>query len=314
MKKVVWADLSDYGAPGEDAQRALAALADTHYYFDRPNVDVFLDRCRGATVIVSDLLEITKEIIDQLPGLEMISIFGVGTNHINRSYAQSVGITVCNTPHYGDSTVAEYALGLMLAVSRHILRADRSMREGKWEAFPGKDLRGSTMGIVGLGGVGAELATFGNALGMEVICHTNSPTPERAQMHNVRFVDLTELMSTADFVQLAAELNAETTGLIGRPELSMMKRGAYLINVARAGLVDQAALLDTLKSGRIGGYATDVYEVEPAINHPLAQLDNVILSPHIAWATPGAAERTLRIAVDNVLAYLDDRPQNVVES
>ena len=233
MKTVVWADLPDYGAPGEDQQRALSAVADTHYYYDRPDVDVFLDRCRGATVIVSDLLEITKEIIDQLPGLEMISIFGVGTNHINRSYAQSVGITVCNTPHYGDSTVAEYALGLMLAISRHIVKADKSMREGRWEAFPGKDLRGSTMGIVGLGGVGAELATFGNALGMEVICYTNSPTPERARKHNVRFVDLAELMSASDFVQLAAELNAETTGLIGRAQLDLMKPDAYLINVAR---------------------------------------------------------------------------------
>jgi len=314
MKKVVWVDLTDYGEPGEDARRALAAVADNHYYYDRPDVDVFLERCRGAAVIMSDLLEITKEIIDQLPVLEMISIFGVGTNHIDRSYAQSVGIQVCNTPHYGDSTVAEYALGLMLAISRHILSADSSMREGKWEAFPGKDLRGSTMGIVGLGGVGAELATFGNALGMEVICYTRSPTPERAQKHNVRFVDLSELMSASDFVQLAAELDAETTGLIGRPQLDLMKRDAYLINVARAGLVDQAALLDTLKSGHIAGYATDVYEVEPAINHPLAQLDNVILTPHTAWATPGAASRTLQIAVDNVLAYLDGQPQNVVES
>ena len=313
MKKVVWADLSDYEPLGEEEQRALAAVADTHYYYDRPEVDVFLDRCRGATVIISAAMEITKEVIDQLPGLEMISVMGVGTNHIDRSYAQSVGITLCNTPHYGDSTVAEHALGLMLAISRHILRADKSMREGRWEAFPGKDLRGSTMGIVGLGGVGVELAAIGNALGMEVICFTRRPTPERAQKHKVRFVDLSELMPAADFVQLATELNAETTGLIGRPQLNLMKREAYLINVARAALVDQAALLDTLKSGRIAGYATDVYDVELAINHPLAQLDNVILTPHIAWGTPGAVKRTLRIATANILAYLEGKPENVVE-
>ena len=314
MKKVVWADLSDYGALGEDEQRALAAVADTHYYYDRPDVDVFLDRCRGATVIMSDLMEITREIIDQLPGLKMISIFGVGTDHIDRSYAQSVGITLCNTPHYGDSTVAEYALGLMLAISRHILRADRSLRAGKWEAFQGKDLRGSTLGIVGLGGVGAELAAMGNSLGMEVICFTRRPTPERAEQHSLRFVDLDELMSSADFVQLAVALNDGTTGLIGKRELELMKRDAYLINVARAALVDQSALLDVLANAGIAGYATDVFENEPAYDHPLAKLDNVIATPHIAWATPGAAKRTLRIAIDNVMAYLDGRPQNVVEA
>ena len=313
MKKVVWADLSEYGPPGENEQQALAAVADAHYHYDKPDTDSFLERCRGATAIVSDVMEITKEVIDKLAGLEMISVLGVGVNQIDLSYARSAGITLCNTPHYGDSTVAEYALGLMLAISRHIVRADKSMRQGKWEAFLGQDLRGSTMGIVGLGGVGAELAVSGNALGMEVICYTRHPTPDRAQKHNVRFVGLSELMSSADFVQLTAELNDETTQLIGRPQLEQMKREAYLINVARAALVDEAALLEVLNSGRIAGYATDVYETEPAINHPLAKLDNVVLTPHTAWNTPGSGMRQLQIATANVLAYLAGKPQNVVE-
>ena len=313
MKKVVWADLSEYGPLGEEEQRSLAAVADASYYYDKPDLDAFLERCRGATAIVSDVMEVTKEVVDQLTGLEMISVLGVGVNQIDLSYARSAGITLCNTPHYGDSTVAEFALGLMLAISRHIVRADRSMRQGKWEQFPGQDLRGSTMGIVGLGGIGSELAAFGNALGMEVICHTGNPTPERAQRHNVRFVGLAELMSTADFVQLAAELNDQTTRLIGRSQLEQMKPEAYLINVARAALVDEAALLDMLGSGRIAGYATDTYETEPAINHPLAKLDNVILTPHTAWNTPGSSMRQLQIATANVLAYLAGKPQNVVE-
>ena len=155
---------------------------------------------------------------------------------------------------------------------------------------------------------------MGNSLGMEVICFTRRPTPERAEQHNLRFVDLDELMSSADFVQLAVALNDETTGLIGKRELELMKRDAYLINVARAVVVDQSALLDVLANAGIAGYATDVFESEPDYDHPLAKLDNVIVTPHIEWGTPGAAKRTLRIAMDNVLAYLDGRPQNVVES
>ena len=313
MKKVVWADLSDYGPPAEEDQQALAAVADPVYYYDRPDTDAFLERCQGATAIVSDVMEISGDMIDRLAGLEMISVLGVGANQIDRPHARSAGITLCNTPHYGDSTVAEYALGLMIAASRQIVRADRSMREGRWEAFPGKDLRGSTMGIVGLGGVGSQLAAFGNALGMEVICYTRRPTPERARRHGVRFVGLEELLSSADFVQLTAELNDETEGLVGRAHLERMKPEAYLINVARAGLVDQAALLALLKEGGIAGYATDTYETEPAAGHPLTRLDNVIVTPHTAWNTPGSSIAQLRMATANVMAFLDGTPQNVIE-
>ena len=312
-KKVVWADLSDYGLPGDEEQAALAAVADTYYYCDRPDEAAFLERCQGATAIVTDVMAISKEIVDRLPDLELISVLGVGANQIDRAYVRSAGITLCNTPHYGDSTVAEFALGLMLALSRHILTADRSMRAGEWAAFPGKDLRGSTMGVVGLGGVGSELAAMGNALGMDVICHTRRPTAERALEHNVRFVELDELMSTADFVQLATELNDETTKLIERRYLELMRPEAYLINVARAALVDQAALIDMLESERIAGYATDIYETEPAIDHPLARLDNTIVTPHTAWNTPGSSNRQLQIAKDNILAYLAGRPQNIIE-
>jgi len=313
MSKVVWADLHDYGVPLEDIQRALAAAADVHYYYDRPDEAEFVERCRGAAAIVSDVMAITKEIIEQLPGLGMISVLGVGVDQIDRVHARSAGITLCNTPHYGDSTVAEFALGMMIAISRHIVSADRSVREGNWQKFSGKDLRGSTMGIVGLGGVGSELAGMGNALGMEVICYTRRPTPERAKEHNVRFVGLDELMSASDFVQLATELNDETTGLIGKTQLELMKQEAYIINVARATLVDQPALLDMLKGGRIAGYATDTFEVEPAIDHPLSRLENVLLSPHTAWSTPSSGINQMRLAADNILAYLNGRPQNVID-
>ena len=313
MKKVVWADLSAYGPPGEAEQATLSAVAQVHYHYDKPDAEAFIERCRGAYAIISDSVKVTREIIDHLKGLEMISVLGTGTNQIDASYARSVGITLCNTPHYGDSTVAEYALGLMLAISRHIVKADRSMRKGGWPKLTGLDLRGATMGIVGLGGIGSELAAMGNALGMTVLCHTRHPTGERAQRHKVRFVDLDELMSRADFVQLAAELNDDTRAIVGRSQMERMKPTAYLINAARGGLVDEMALLDMLKSERIAGYATDVYELEPAIDHPLAKLDNVVVTPHNAWNTPGSGMRQIQIAAANVLAYLEGKPQNIVE-
>ena len=315
MKKVVWPDLFDYttveNAEGWDR---LKALAEVEVYFDTPDLDTYLQRCKGAAVIVSDWLELTKEVIDQLPGLELICVAGVGVNRIDLQHCKSLGIIVCNTPHYGDSTVAEHALGLMLALCRGTVKADRTMREGKWELVEGKDLRGSTLGIVGIGGVGGQLAAMGNALGMNVLAYTRHPSPERAEEHRVRFVDLDELLSTSDFVQLAVTLNDDTNALIGRRELGLMKADAFLINVARAPVVDQTALLDALKNERIGGYATDVFEEEPTYGHPLTKLDNVVVTPHMAWNTPGAAKRTLDIIIDNVASYLEGQPKNVVEA
>jgi len=244
----------------------------------------------------------------------MIVYIGVGAaSQIDVKYANSKGIIVTNTPHYGDLAVAEHGIALMFASARKLVQADRSMHRGKWESFAGTELRGSTMGIVGLGGVGVVLADIGNALGMRVICNTKRPSPERARKHKVEFVELDELMSTSDHIQLAQALNDATQGMIGERQLGLMKEGAQLINVARGELVDQKALLKGLKEGRIAGYATDVFEVEPVKNDPLLNLDNVISSPHIAYDTPGAKKNLLDIAVDNVRAYVSGQPQNVYE-
>ena len=173
-------------------------------------------------------------------------------------------------------------------------------------------IKGATLGIVGLGGLGSELAAIGNGLGMKVICHTEHPSPERAQKHNVKFVDLEELMATSDYVQLAPVLNNNTRGMIGERELGLMKKEAYLINVARGPVVDQEALLKVLKEGRMAGFATDVFAEEPVNNEPLIELDNVIVTPHVAYDTPVAKRKMLNIAVDVVRAYLQGQPKNVL--
>ena len=314
MKKVVWPDLYDYSTvDNADGWARLNALAQVDVYYDTPDLDTYLQRCNGAAVIACDWLVLTKEVLDQLPGLELVCVVGVGVNRIDVQYAGSLGITVCNTPHYGDSTIAEHALGLMLALCRGVVKGDRTMREGKWELVEGKDLRGSTLGIVGIGSVGGELAAMGNALGMDVLAYTRHPSPEREKKHGVRFVGLDELLSTSDFVQLSVTLNDDTQGLIGARELGLMKPDAFLINTARSQIVDEAALLEVLGNERIAGYATDVFDEEPNYSHPLTKLDNVVVTPHMAWNTPGAAKRTLDIVIDNVASYLEGHPKNIVE-
>ena len=312
MRKVVWADLDRF--PEVERQETLAVAAEASYYYDLPDVDTFVERCRGAEVIAWSWIDITGEVIDNLPGLKMACFLGVSANIIDLAHARSKGITVCVTPNYGDRAVAEHAVALMMDLARHLAQAAASVRAGRWERFEGTELRGSTLGVVGLGGVGAEIAALGNALGMEVICCTRRPSPERAARHRVRLVELDELLSQSDFVQLALTLNAETDGMIGPRELGLMRPQSYLVNTSRAAIVDQDALRETLERQRIAGYAADVFVREPAYDEPLAKLDNAVLTPHVAFDTPDAKRRMLNIAMDNVLAYLDGRPQNVLEA
>lgn len=311
LKKAVFADIGVFEPLEGDP---LEGIVDAVYHYDSPDAATLAQRCRDASIVVWGWGNITNEIIDSSPNIEMIVYIGVGAaGQIDVKYANSKGIIVTNTPHYGDLAVAEHGIALMFASARKLVQADRSMHKGKWESFAGTELRGSTMGIVGLGGVGVVLADIGNALGMRVICNTRRPSPERARKHKVEFVELDELMSTSDHIQLAQALNDATQGMIGERQLGLMKKGAQLINVARGELVDQKALLKGLKEGRIAGYATDVFEVEPVKNDPLLDLDNVISSPHIAYDTPGAKKNLLDIAVDNVRAYVSGQPQNIYE-
>ena len=317
MKKVVWPDLYDFTFTNmhhvKDWDR-LNALAEVEVYFDKPDLTTYLERCKDATAIALNWVHLTKDLLDQLPSLEVICTLAVSVNQLDLKYAENLGITVCNAPHYSDSTMAEHALGLMLSLCRGITKADREIREGKWNLVEGTDLRGSTLGIVGIGGIGSELAAMGNALGMNVIANTKRPSNERAKAHGLQFKELDELLIGSDFVQLAVTLTDETTHLIGQREFELMKPSAYLINISRAQVVEESSLLEALRARRIAGYATDVFEKEPSYNHPLATLDNVVVTPHMAWNTPRAGKGLLNIVTRNIASFLEGNPQNVVSS
>ena len=317
MKKVVWPDLYDFTFTATEQIKdwdRLNKLAEVDVYFDKPNLTTYLERCKDATAIALNWIHLTRDLLDKLPNLELICPLAVSVDQIDLKHAEKLGITVCNAPHYSDSTMAEHALGLMLSLCRGITKADREMREGKWNLVEGTDLRGSTLGIIGIGGIGAELATMGNGLGMNVIAHTKHPSEEREKKHRVQFKDLDELLISSDFVQLAVTLTDETTHLIGKTEFELMKPSAYLINISRAQVVEEKSLLDVLKARRIAGYATDVFENEPSYNHPLATMDNVVVTPHMAWNTPKAGEGLLNVVINNIASFLEGNPQNIVSS
>ena len=198
---------------------------------------------------------------------------------------------------YGDIAVAEHAIALMFACARELARMDRTVRAGGWSPLEGMQLNGKTLGIIGLGGIGCEVARIARGIGMEVIAWNRTPRPDAG----VTLVDLDTLLSRADVVSLNLALNDETRGIIDGSRIARMKRGAILINTARGALVDETALVEGLKSGQIGRAGLDVFHAEPlAQDHPLARMENVTLSSHAAFRTLEASMTLMRRAIDIV--------------
>jgi D-3-phosphoglycerate dehydrogenase len=252
------------------------------------------------------------------PQLRAISWVGSGVGtFVNVPLASSRGVAVCNTSDYGANAVAEHTLGLMLALARDTVSHDRAMRAGEWprESVRGFELAGKTLGVVGLGGIGARVAALGAMLDMRVLVWTRSPSPERVAGLAAEYVALEELFARSDVVSLHLAHTPATTELSGRDLLERMRPSAFLINTARAELIDNAALLDALRSGSIAGAALDVFAPEPLPpDDPLRQLPNVILTPHVGFRTPEATRRSIETAVQNLLGYFTEQPQNVVNA
>ncbi len=210
-------------------------------------------------------------------------------------------------------SVAELTLALLFAVARHVALADRKLREGVWYHQHGFELRGKVLGIVGLGLIGQAVARLGRAMGMRVITWSFHNDPVRAAALGVAMVAIEDLLRQADVVSLHVRNSAETRGLIGRHEIRLMKPTAILINTARAAIIDEDALLDALRDGRLAGAGLDLFLQEPLPpDHPWTQLDIVVLTPHVGWFTHEAATRLTSAPVDNILRYLARHPTNVV--
>jgi phosphoglycerate dehydrogenase-like enzyme len=277
-------------------------------FYDGPPPDKpsLVDRVRAAEAVVLDYSEMDAEVLRACERLRLITFLGIGyASCIDVAEATRRGVAIAYTPDYGATSVAEHALAMMLALTRHIGPAFLSFREGRWEPgrFVGMELRGKTLGLVGLGPIGREMARLGAGLGMRLIAWTRRATPERAE-HGLTFVSLEELFSQSDVVSLHLSYRPDTHGLISRALLARMKPTAWFVNTARAKLVDNVALAEVLAAGRVAGAALDVHEEEPPRGeYVFRSLPNVLITPHIGYNTREASANMLRIAIDTVLAY-----------
>jgi D-3-phosphoglycerate dehydrogenase / 2-oxoglutarate reductase len=243
-------------------------------------------------LIVRSTVQVNASLLQHAPKLRVIGRAGVGVDNVDLDAATRKGIAVMNTPGANAVAVAELTLGLMLGMARFLPRADSLMHAGKWEkkSLQGTELRGKTLGIVGLGKIGMEVARRARAFGMEIIGHDPFVSAGVAKEHGIRLVKLEELYVAADYLTLHVALTPQTTAMINGESIRKMKRGIRIVNCARGELVDEAALAQALKQGQVAAAALDVFQEEPLKNSPLAALDNALLTPHIGGSTHEAQE------------------------
>ncbi|HEY7166284.1 MAG TPA: D-2-hydroxyacid dehydrogenase family protein [Candidatus Binatia bacterium] len=245
-------------------------------------------------------------LLSALPRLEFISQTGNHAYHIDIDAATNAGIVISLAP--GGNSTTELTFGLMLAVMRRIPQSDRAMRRGEWPLVLGYVLKGKTLGILGLGKIGTEVAAIGRAFGMNVIAWGPTLTAERAARSQVTYTALDELMATADVVSVHLKLSEESRNLIDQRRLGLMKKSGYFINTARGAIVDEKALVKVLADGAIAGAALDVFIEEPlAGNHPFLKMDNVVLTPHLGWPTDSGFQGFAENAVANILDYMEGK-------
>jgi D-3-phosphoglycerate dehydrogenase len=254
--------------------------------------------------------KVTRRVMEAAPRLKVIGRHGIGVDSIDTRAARELGIVVVNTPGAATESVAEHSVGLMIALTKHIVQADQALRAGDWQVrdgITGDELQHKILGIVGCGRIGTRVATLCHvALEMPVLYHDIVDVPQAEAQLGARRVALDELLQTADVVSLHVPLLAETRGLIGREALRRMRRGAFLVNTSRGPVVDQAALIEALQEGWIAGAGLDVFDPEPLPpDSPLLRLPNVVVTPHMAAFTKEGLLRMAMSVVEDVLAVLE---------
>jgi glycerate dehydrogenase len=276
-------------------------------------------RLRGAAIAITNKVPLRADAIAQLPDLKMIAVAATGTDIIDLAACKERGIVVSNIRNYAYATLPEHTFAMILALRRNLLAYRADVQAGKWQKsdkfclfdYPITDLAGSKLGLLGYGALGQAVARLGRAFGMEILVHKRTPVDEEG----VKNVSWDELLETSDVLSLHAPLNEQTRNIIGAPELARMKRSALLINTARGGLVDEAALVRALTTGVIAGAGFDVLVKEPPPEDNVLlnlHLPNFILTPHIAWASTQAMQILADQLIDNIESFAANKPVNVV--
>ena len=278
-----------------------------------------LERIRGADIVITNKVVISAQAFAENPQLKLVAVTATGVNNVDVEAAKQNGTAVCNIRAYGNESVAEHAFMMMITLMRSLPAYQRDVAAGLWEnspffchlGAPMRDLNGKTLAIFGRGNIGKTLATYAQAFKMNVVFAEH----KNAQSVRDGYVSFDEAIRSADVVSLNCPLTPQTANMIGEAELQQMKPGAILINCGRGGLVDEAALVAALKYGQIGGAGFDVLTQEPPRDgNPLlkARLPNLIVTPHIAWASQEAANRLFDILLDNINRFMAGNPQNLV--
>jgi phosphoglycerate dehydrogenase-like enzyme len=307
----------------DDYQGVALQSADWSPLNGKTNITVFRDHLSDSTALIERLkpfnvlsvmrerTPLTRAIIEQLPNLKLIASTGSRNASIDLAAATEHGITVCHTG-YSSHGAIEMTWTLILAMLRSVPAEFASVQKGQWQIAVGGDLAGKTIGVVGLGGIGARIAKIAHAFGMNIVAWSQNLTRESAEKHGAHLVSKEELFRTADIVTIHLVLSARTKGIIGATELGWMKPTAYFVNTSRGPLVDEVALLSALKSRSIAGAALDVYDIEPLPpSHPFRSVDRLLVTPHIGFVTLETYRIFYGDTVENIAAWLGGTPIRV---
>ncbi len=308
----------------DDYQNVALALADWRRLEGRTEVTVFQDHLAAEDALVERLrpfriigamrerTAFPRRLLERLPDLRLLVTTGMANASIDLEAAKDLGITVCGTGSAGQAT-PELTWALILALVRNLPAEVEAVRNGRWQISLGGDLHGRTLGILGLGRIGQAVARVALAFGMRVIAWSRNLTPETATAHGAALVDKATLFREADILTIHLKLGERTQGLVGAPELALMRRHALLVNTSRGPIVRAADLVAALRSGQIGGAALDVFDEEPLpADDPLRSLPNVILTPHIGYVTRATYETFFRDMVEDIDRWLEGRPVRVL--
>lgn len=305
--------------PGDNPWDEVASFGDLTLY-DRTPAELVVERSRGAQVLLTNKTVLSAATLAALPELRLVCVLATGYNVVDLEKSAELGIPVVNVPEYGSDSVAQHTIALLLELTNRVAHYHQTVVRGDWSASPDftlvgeplTELRGKSIGIVGLGRIGERVARIAQALGMEILAYNprHRVAPEGISL---RWLGLDQLFSQADVVSLHCPLNNENEGMVNRRTLSLMQPRALLLNTSRGGLVVERDLAEALNSGSIAGAALDVAAREPIpADSPLLGAKNCIVTPHVAWATLAARQRLMAATAANIAAFLAGKPRNVV--
>lgn len=304
--------------PGDLNWGELAGITDNVIIYDRTSPELIIERAQNAEILIINKVNITKDIIDSLPKLKYIGILATGYNEVNCDYAKQKGIIVTNVPAYSTESVVQHIFGMLIEIASGIGYHSSTVKNGDWNkcadfCYYKKgmiELNGKTMGIIGFGHIGQRVKDVAVSFGMKVLVNNKDKI---GQEQGFSFVSLEELYRNSDIISLNCPLNNQTENMINADAIALMKPNVIILNAARGGLINEKDLANALNEGRVLGAGVDVLSTEPPLsNNPLLKAKNILITPHVAWATKESRARLMKVAVSNIKAFLQGRPINVV--